>query len=48
MHVEQEVVGDDTTALQSVINSDAELCALVARKEQLEAQGDDGNEQRRK
>ena len=35
LHVEQEVVGDDTTALQCVLNSDIERCQLLEEEAQL-------------
>lgn len=37
LHVEQEVVGDDTPALESVMASDNELVSLLREKERLEA-----------
>eukprot|EP00127_Corallochytrium_limacisporum_P004676 Clim_evm30s172 gene=Clim_evmTU30s172 len=43
IHVEQEVVGDDTTALQSVINSDEEYVWLKAEEIYLKNQGADAN-----
>ncbi|XP_058807747.1 ATP-binding cassette sub-family F member 3 [Phymastichus coffea] len=37
LHVEQEVEGDDTSALESVLQSDKERCALLAREAELQA-----------
>ncbi|CAK9310878.1 unnamed protein product [Citrullus colocynthis] len=47
LHVEQEVVGDDTSALQCVLNSDIERTQLLAEEARLqalqrEAEFDDG------
>lgn len=36
MHVEQEVAGDDTSALESVLQSDVERCALLKRETELQ------------
>ncbi|KAG2394323.1 ABC transporter F family member 3 [Vigna angularis] len=38
LHVEQEVTGDDTTALQCVLNSDIERTQLIEEEAQLVAQ----------
>lgn len=38
LHVEQEVVGDDTTALQCVLNSDVERTQLLEEEARLVAQ----------
>lgn len=38
LHVEQEVVGDNTTALQCVLNSDIERTQLLEEEAQLLAQ----------
>lgn len=38
LHVEQEVVGDDTTALQCVLNSDVERTQLLEEEASLLAQ----------
>lgn len=38
LHVEQEVVGDDTTALQCVLNSDIERNQLLQEEARLLAQ----------
>lgn len=38
LHVEQEVTGDDTTALQCVLNSDIERAQLLDEEAQLLAQ----------
>lgn len=38
LHVEQEVVGDDTTALQCVLNSDIERTQLLEEEARLVAQ----------
>jgi len=35
LHVEQEVVGDDTTALDSVLECDVERKQLLEREQQL-------------
>lgn len=35
LHVEQEVVGDDTTALQCVLNSDIERTQLLEEEARL-------------
>ena len=35
LHVEQEVVGDDTTALQCVLNSDIERTQLLEEESHL-------------
>lgn len=35
LHVEQEVVGDDTTALQCVLNSDMERTQLLEEEARL-------------
>ena len=40
LHVEQEVVGDDTPALESVMEADAELVTLLREKTRLEADED--------
>lgn len=40
LHVEQEVVGDDTPALDSVLESDVERERLLAREKQLLAAAD--------
>lgn len=37
LHVEQEVVGDDTSALQCVLNSDIERTQLLAEEARLQA-----------
>ncbi|KAK8652032.1 hypothetical protein V6N13_141602 [Hibiscus sabdariffa] len=49
LHVEQEVVGDDTTALQCVLNSDIERTQLlqeeanlIARQRELDLEDDNG------
>ncbi|KAK9274510.1 hypothetical protein L1049_021759 [Liquidambar formosana] len=49
LHVEQEVVGDDTSALQCVLNSDVERtqlleeeARLLAQQRELELEGDSG------
>ena len=38
LHVEQEVVGDDTTALQCVLNSDIERSQLLLEEVHLLAE----------
>jgi ATP-binding cassette subfamily F protein 3 len=38
LHVEQEVVGDDTTALQCVLNTDVERTQLLEEETRLVAQ----------
>lgn len=38
LHVEQEVAGDDTTALQCVLNSDIERTKLLEEEARLVAQ----------
>lgn len=38
LHVEQEVVGDDTSALQCVLNSDVERAQLLEEEANLLAQ----------
>lgn len=38
LHVEQEVVGDDTSALQCVLNSDVERIQLLEEESHLLAQ----------
>ena len=38
LHVEQEVVGDDTSALQCVLNTDIERTQLFAEEAHLLAQ----------
>jgi ATP-binding cassette subfamily F protein 3 len=38
LHVEQEVVGDDTTALQCVLNTDVERAQLLEEETRLVAQ----------
>lgn len=38
LHVEQEVVGDDTTALQCILNSDVERIQLLEEEASLLAQ----------
>lgn len=38
LHVEQEVVGDDTTALQCVLNTDVERTQLLQEEARLVAQ----------
>lgn len=38
LHVEQEVVGDDTTALQCVLNTDIERTQLLQEEARLLAQ----------
>ena len=38
LHVEQEVVGDDTTALQCVLNTDVERTKLMEEEASLLAQ----------
>ncbi len=35
LHVEQEVVGDDTTAVESVLESDEERSRLLKREKEL-------------
>lgn len=35
LHVEQEVVGDDTTALQCILNSDVERIQLLEEEASL-------------
>ena len=35
LHVEQEVVGDDTTAVDSVLESDRERTHLLTREREL-------------
>jgi ATP-binding cassette subfamily F protein 3 len=37
LHVEQEVVGDETAALESVLQCDTVLCQLQEREKQLNA-----------
>lgn len=37
LHVEQEVIGDDTTALESVLESDTVRCELLKKEKQLTA-----------
>lgn len=37
LHVEQEVAGDDTSALESVLESDQERCELLKREAELQA-----------
>ena len=37
LHVEQEVAGDDTSALESVLESDYERSALLSREAELQA-----------
>uniref|UniRef100_A0ABD2W3U2 ABC transporter domain-containing protein n=1 Tax=Trichogramma kaykai TaxID=54128 RepID=A0ABD2W3U2_9HYME len=37
LHVEQEVEGDDTSALDSVLQSDVERCALLKQEAELQA-----------
>jgi ATP-binding cassette subfamily F protein 3 len=41
LHVEQEVVGDDTSVLQCVLSSDVERTQLLAEEAQLAQQRDD-------
>lgn len=38
LHVEQEVVGDDTTALQCILNTDIERTQLLQEEAHLVAQ----------
>lgn len=38
LHVEQEVVGDDTTALQCILNSDVERIKLLEEEASLLSQ----------
>lgn len=40
LHVEQEVIGDDTLALDSVLECDTERTKLLAREAELLASGD--------
>ncbi len=40
LHVEQEVIGDNTLALDSVLECDPERVQLLARKGELLASGD--------
>ncbi|XP_066587051.1 ATP-binding cassette sub-family F member 3 [Prorops nasuta] len=37
LHVEQEVAGDDTSALESVLESDEERCVLLSQEAKLQA-----------
>ena len=37
LHVEQEVVGDDTPALESVLQCDTLRCGLLEKEKQLNA-----------
>eukprot|EP00126_Sphaerothecum_destruens_P008038 Sdes_comp20068_c0_seq1m12964 len=45
MHVEQEVVGDDTTAIDSVVNSDEELVWLRAEEDYLVSTGKEDSQE---
>ncbi len=38
LHVEQEVDGDDTPVLQSVLDSDTQRCRLLAEEAQITSQ----------
>jgi ATP-binding cassette subfamily F protein 3 len=38
LHVEQEVAGDDTPVLQSVLDSDTQRCRLLAEEAQITSQ----------
>lgn len=42
LHVEQEVVGDETTAVDSVLESDQERTRLLRREKELTGMKEDG------
>ena len=42
LHVEQEVVGDDTSAVESVLESDRERAELLRREKEMVGGGREG------